>query len=50
MAAVAAAVSDKLQAGLGCSGVFLVEDVERRQAHVRDFFLAESDLIVIFGA
>ena len=42
VAAVATAVSGKLQAGLGCSGVFLVEDVERRQADVSDFLLKES--------
>src|SRR5690242_9331652 len=33
----------------GCSVAFLVEDVERRQADIRDFFLTESDLIAISG-
>jgi hypothetical protein len=32
----------------GCSVTFLVEDVERRQADVGDFFLIESGLIVLF--
>jgi hypothetical protein len=31
----------------GCSVAFLVEDVERRQADIRDFFLTEEDLIAI---
>ena len=29
--------------GLRCSGVFLVEDIERRQSDVGDFFLTEGD-------
>jgi hypothetical protein len=33
-----------LLAGPGCSGGFLVEDVERPQADVGDFFLIEGDL------
>ena len=31
----------------GQCGVFLVEDIERRQADVGDFFLAESDFVRI---
>jgi hypothetical protein len=31
----------------GCSIAFLVEDVERRQADIRDFFLTKSDLLAI---
>jgi len=31
----------------GCSVAFLVEDVERRQADIPDFFLTEEDLIAI---
>jgi hypothetical protein len=30
---------------LGLRGVFLVEDIESRQAHVGDFFLAEKDFV-----
>jgi len=30
-----------------CSVAFLVEDVERRQADIPDFFLTEEDLIAI---
>jgi|SRR3984893_7806107 len=33
----------ELHAGLRCSGVFLVEDIESRQADVRDFLLTESN-------
>ena len=43
-AAAASAASGKLFAESGRSGVFLVEDVERPQADVGDFFLTESDL------
>jgi hypothetical protein len=39
----AAATSGKLLTELERSGVFLVEDIERRQADVRDFFVTESD-------
>jgi len=42
-AAVAAATSGKLLTELVCPGVFLVEDIECRQADVRDFFVTESD-------
>ena len=45
VAAVAASVPDKLYAGLGRSDVFLIEDIERRQADVRDFLFTESDLV-----
>ena len=34
---------------LGCSGVFPVEDIERRQADVRDFLLTESDFVTRGG-
>jgi hypothetical protein len=44
--AAMAAAADKLYER-GCSVAFLVENIERRQAYVRDFFLAESDLIAI---
>ena len=43
-AAAASAASGKLFAESGRSSVFLVEDVERPQADVGDFFLTESDL------
>jgi hypothetical protein len=44
-ASAASATSGKLLAEPGCSRGFLVEDIERRQAHVGDFLLAESDLV-----
>jgi hypothetical protein len=40
----AAAASDKLEAGSG----FPVEDVERRQADVEDFFLTEGEFVTRF--
>jgi len=43
-AAAASAASGKLFPKSGRPGVFLVEDVERPQADVGDFFLTESDL------
>src|SRR6516162_7489782 len=43
-AASAAAASGEFFPKSGRSGVFLVEDVERPQADVGDFFLTESDL------
>ena len=43
-AAAAAAASDKLEAGSG----FPVEDVERRQADVEDFFLTEGEFVTRF--
>jgi hypothetical protein len=45
VAAVAASVPDKLYAGLGRSDVFLIEDIERRQADVRDLLFTESDFV-----
>jgi hypothetical protein len=43
-ATAAAAASDKLEAG----SVFPVEDVERRQADVRNFFLTEGEFVTRF--
>src|SRR5262244_3585011 len=43
-AAAAPAASGEFFPKSGRSGVFLVEDVERPQADVGDFFLTESDL------
>src|SRR5262249_61830604 len=43
-ASAASATPGKSFAEARRSGVFLVEDVERRQADVGDFFLTESDL------
>jgi hypothetical protein len=43
-AAVAAAASDKLEVGSG----FPVEDVERRQADVKNFFLTEGEFVTRF--
>jgi hypothetical protein len=43
-AAAASAASGKFFPKSGRSGVFLVEDVERPQADVGDFFLTERDL------
>ena len=43
-APTASAASGKSFPNSGRSGVFLVEDVERPQADVGDFFLTESDL------
>ena len=45
LATASAAVANKLYAGLGCSDIFLVKDIERRQADVRDFLFAESDFV-----
>jgi hypothetical protein len=47
--ASAAAMADKFYVRPSCAFGFFVEDVERRQADIRDFFLAESDLIAISG-
>lgn len=47
--AAAASASRKLYARLGCSRVFLVEDIERPQTDVGDFFLAESDFMTRYG-
>jgi hypothetical protein len=43
--ATASATSGKLFAEPGCSGVLLVEDIERPQADVGDFLLIESDFV-----
>jgi hypothetical protein len=43
-AVTAAAASDKLEAGSG----FPVEDVERRQADVEDFFFTEGEFVTRF--
>jgi hypothetical protein len=48
MAATAATASRKLQhAALECGAVFLVEDIERRQADIRDFLFSEADLVTL---
>ena len=47
-AASAAAASGKLYAE--CAGVLFVEDIERRQADVRDFLLTECDVMTHSGA
>jgi hypothetical protein len=44
VAAAAAAASDKLEAG----SAFPVEDVERRQADVEDFFLTKGEFVTRF--
>jgi hypothetical protein len=44
-AVTASPVSGKLYGGLGCSDIFFVEDIERRQADVRDFLFTESDFV-----
>jgi hypothetical protein len=45
--APAAAMSDKLYVGLRGSDIFLVEDIERRQADIGDFLLTEHEVIRI---
>src|SRR6185312_14572088 len=45
--AAAAAAADKLHHRRCTVATFSVEDVEGRQANVRDFFLTEEDLIAI---
>jgi hypothetical protein len=42
----AAAATCKLYAATECSGIFVVENMECRQADVRDFLLTESDLVI----
>jgi len=42
-ASVAACPLGKLYAGTMCSGVFVVEDIESRQADVRNFFFTKSN-------
>ena len=45
VAAAAAAASDKLKAARGQCAVFPVEDIERRQTDVEDFFLTEGEFV-----
>ena len=45
-AVAAAAVSDKLYVGPGCTDVFLVEDIERRQADICDLLLIQRHFMV----
>ena len=44
-ATTASATPRKFFADFRCSGVFLVEDIERRQIHVRDFLLIECNFV-----
>ena len=44
-ATTASATPRKFFADFRCSGVFLVEDIERRQIHVRDFLLMECNFV-----
>jgi hypothetical protein len=44
-AAAAVAVASANTYERGCSGVLFIEDIERRQADVRDFLLTESDFV-----
>lgn len=48
-AAASAASVGELDARLGGSGVFLVEDIKRRQTDVGDFFFPERDFMVRCG-
>jgi hypothetical protein len=50
-AAMAAATTGqfKLFGKRGASGIFLVEDIERRQADVREFLLAKKELVALGG-
>jgi hypothetical protein len=49
-ATAATAASRKLQhAALECSAVFLIENVERRQTDVGDFFFSESNFVQLCG-
>jgi hypothetical protein len=48
-AASAASPPGKFFADFRCSGVLLVEDIECRQADVRDFLLTESDFVTRYG-
>ena len=47
--AAAAAARGKSYAARECSGIFFVEDIERRQADIKDFLLTESDLVTHSG-
>ena len=44
-----AAVSDELYVGLACSDILLVEDIERRQADIRDFLFTKSEVVTLSG-
>jgi hypothetical protein len=46
-ASAASSPVGKLYAGLGHSDVFLVEDIERRQANVGEFLLAKKKFITL---
>jgi hypothetical protein len=50
VATVATAASDKLEAGRGQCGVFSIEDVERCQADVEDFFFTEDEFVPRFDS
>jgi hypothetical protein len=45
VAAAVAAASDKLYVGPACTDAFLVEDIECRQADVRNFLFIERDFV-----
>jgi hypothetical protein len=49
MAATTAAATGQFQVlgEWGCSAVFLVKDIERRQANVEDFLFAEKDFLIL---
>src|SRR5262245_17349937 len=44
-APAASPVSRKLYGGFGCSDIFLVKDIERRQADIGNFLFAESSFV-----
>jgi hypothetical protein len=43
----ATAAKGQFLAKCGRTGIFLVEDIERRQAHVGDFLLAKKDFVAL---
>ena len=47
--APAAAMVDELYVGLGGADIFLVEDIERRQADIRDFLFTKSEVVILSG-
>ncbi|MGC2410503.1 MAG: hypothetical protein WA441_11050, partial [Methyloceanibacter sp.] len=47
--AASSPVSGKLYGGLGCSNIFLVEDIERRQTDIGDFLFTESYFVARCG-
>jgi hypothetical protein len=49
MASAATTGQSKLFGKRGSSGIFLVEDIERRQADVREFLLAKKELVTLGG-